>query len=64
MSSYMSFLLGGGGGGGGGFIATVFRLPLPLCGDLNVLVVYTHIMLLSFGPYEKLRPKYFPYGPN
>ena len=25
--------------GGGGFIATFFRLALPLCGDLNVLVM-------------------------
>ena len=31
----------------GGFIATVFRLTLPLCGDLNVLVVSTHIKLIS-----------------
>ena len=28
-----------GGGGGGGFIAIVFRLALPLCSDLYVLVV-------------------------
>ena len=29
-----------GGGGGEGFIATVFfKLALPLCGDLNVLVM-------------------------
>ena len=34
--------------GGEGFIATVFfKLALPLCGDLNVFVMQTHIKLIS-----------------
>ena len=37
---HICWFLGGGGGGGEGFIATVFfKLTLPLCGDLNVLVM-------------------------